>query len=177
MCPLVTGLLDEEKLDIEPINTKQLVKEPAVKKPLVDEPAVKKPLVIEPIVNEPVDIPHTPIQQLTNNNQERGRGRGRVLSGLSSEPPSPGAMSQSPSIPQSPVSSCSEYGRSPIPTGRSIINRENDLFNQRKTPPNAVIEPVKRWAELTPNEYIEVDIGEFYSPDRIYVLLASEFKR
>lgn len=164
------GLLEhDEPLDSPPKDAKSLASELVVRKPSVSEPIVQTPSADEPPVNDR-DILRTPTQLMAINNQERGRGRGRVLTD-GSVLQSPGsAMSRSPSNPQSPVSSCSEYGRSPV------LSRHGPISNKLASR-NIVSKPAKQWAELTPNEYIEVDIGEFYSPYRIYVLLASEFSR
>lgn len=50
-------------------------------------------------------------------------------------------------------------------------NDATDSFN------STAVASKERWAVLLPDKFNEVDLGEFYTPDRIYVLLASEFTR
>lgn len=101
---------------------------------------------------------------LPEHSQERGKGRGRVISGSSNE-------SLQSSKDKSFTNTSSNQ---PKEQEKPIIQKS---ATSPTSPTNNACTAIQQWATLIPDEYNEVDLGEFYSPDRVYVLLASEYDR
>lgn len=112
-------------------------------------------LVTEPYVPQKFVLP-------LEKAQERGRGRGKVISHSSNES----------------VNSAANFSRGTHSTSNNNVSRETEETespNDKKSLSSP--ESVERWAKLVSDTYNEVDIGEFYNPNRIYVMLTSTFQR
>lgn len=106
--------------------------------------------------------------------QERGRGRGKILIHSSNE-----------SVDSSKLFTRGNQSNVPkdisLNSSNSFLNASDSEEIKGPTYQKLISSPSpqpknNRWATLVPDRFNEVDIGEFYTPDRFYVLLASHFR-